>query len=406
MELTSKQKRVCTFLLISIVAYYTLSMAIKLSYSAVLVNVIDEFNVTKAEASIGLTLYYFLYATAQIFLAPFMRKLNLKVFLLITSILSSISFSILCFSENITTFNVIMLLNGLLQSGIYMTSFFFLGKYLPREMDNKVSIFMSMGFAIGTALAYGVGAFFTAIDAWKLIFIFFAIVFLVSLFVMLVALKQAENNLTPNEEKTEKKTETKQFDKGTFILFIYIAIIEFFVMGGYYLLNNWLPSLLYDIYGIDKSYSLLITILMPVFLTFGPIIVVWTISKYRNMYSVFAFFILASVVFPIILVFFYDKSLIVALVCSLVFLVVPKGISGTLASYIPLQYRNKINSGTTSAMVNVTASYGAAIMPYLSGLILDLNNGWQINYITVTLCCILAGLMFIPLSIKKNKGSI
>ena len=111
--------------------FYLLSFAIKLVYTCQLPAIIDDFKTTKAQASLGLTIYYFVYAFAQIVLGIFILKINMRNFLLITSLMSAISFSMIGLTDNLTVVWVILGLNGILQAGCVGGISFIFAKYLP-----------------------------------------------------------------------------------------------------------------------------------------------------------------------------------------------------------------------------------------------------------------------------------
>ena len=94
-------------LLIAAYAFTLLVFAIKLVYTAQIEVVREFFNTTKATASLGLTIYYFVYAAAQIALGFYITKINFKNYLLITSLLSAISFSLIPVVESLTVIWVI-----------------------------------------------------------------------------------------------------------------------------------------------------------------------------------------------------------------------------------------------------------------------------------------------------------
>ena len=71
-------KRVIFGLIASSFLLYLFSMCIKMAYSASLVQIIEEYGVSKTVASTPLTLYYVFYAVIQLFLAVIMSKINVK----------------------------------------------------------------------------------------------------------------------------------------------------------------------------------------------------------------------------------------------------------------------------------------------------------------------------------------
>ena len=69
---------------------YLMTIAIKMCYSAQMVSIMEDFNASKSEISKGLTVYYFIYAVAQIVLAPQVKRMNMRNFLVASPLCISV----------------------------------------------------------------------------------------------------------------------------------------------------------------------------------------------------------------------------------------------------------------------------------------------------------------------------
>ena len=85
-------KRIVFSIILSCWLAYTFSMFMKMVYSASMVAIKDEYEVSHFIASLPITLYYILYAVIQLFLAVIMRKINMKLYMFVTFVFSGLSF--------------------------------------------------------------------------------------------------------------------------------------------------------------------------------------------------------------------------------------------------------------------------------------------------------------------------
>ena len=110
-----KYGRQYSLLLIACFLFFAMTMAIKLTYTAQLVEIVAYYKTTKSLASIGLTSYYFVYTIAQIVLGLTISKINIKNFMLINAVLSCVSFALIGITTDIWQVCVILGLNGVFQ---------------------------------------------------------------------------------------------------------------------------------------------------------------------------------------------------------------------------------------------------------------------------------------------------
>ena len=152
---------------------YFISIAVKVAYSAQMIVMIDFFGSTKTQVSLGLTIYYIIYAATQTVIVPFIKKINVRRYMAVTIMLSSAIYFLALFTNELWQMWAIMAANGILQAGIWGGCIHFLGKYLPDEYSSRVTNVMGAGLPVGMAAAYGVSSFFTAFAGWQYTFFSF-----------------------------------------------------------------------------------------------------------------------------------------------------------------------------------------------------------------------------------------
>ena len=89
---TKTNKHIVFGIVLSCLLVYTFSMCLKMVYSASMVEIKAEYGVPHSIASLPITLYYVFYAVIQLFLAAIIKKINMKLYMLITFTVSGLSF--------------------------------------------------------------------------------------------------------------------------------------------------------------------------------------------------------------------------------------------------------------------------------------------------------------------------
>lgn len=413
-KMDKAKKSICLKFLFACYFFYLISIVLKMVYSAEIVEIIAAFpGATKASVGTGLTAYYFVYTAAQLIVAFIINKINIKAFMTVTTVLSALSFGAIYFSGELWQLYIILGLNGVFQSGVWGGVMYFVGKYVPREMAAFSSSLMSTGMALGTALAYGLSAFFVAVADWRWTFVFFAAISLVTLVIFLVFLKKidAKSGAAHPEIDLSKEPEKKKLPaiphgvhgSGMNAALIMLIVIAFFAGCVYYSISNWVPSLLTEEYGMLSQYSMLLTIALPVCMMPGPIAASALCDRHDNKYGVCAIFSAGAFIAVFVMCFLYNASLWLALVLSIAMLFCIRGVIQVICGYFPLVLKDRINSGVSSLMFNAGACLGAAIMPLLTGLIMD-AYGWRKYYIfTAAIALVTAVLIIIAALHDREK---
>lgn len=408
-------------LLIAAYAFTLLVFAIKLVYTAQLPAVIDFYKTTKANASLGLTIYYFVYAAAQIALGFYITKINFKNYLLITSLLSAISFSLIPVVESLMVIWVIFAINGFFQAASWGGIVYITSKYLPNETLSYSSKFLATASAVGNAITYGVSAFFVAITDWRITFIFFGILFLISIVYLFIQIGILDKIIKRRDEYSfeylnqDDSANVKQktayvvpfginFNVKLFMTFI--IAVSFLANCLAYGLGNWIPNLLKDVYGFPSELSILLTMIMPIIAMFATLAMYRSFDKSSRVFSKTGIMGVILLILIVVMVFGFDKNFIFAILMCALLKYLPTAVSAGYNSYTLVKIKNYINSGTSTLIVNSGAAIAAGLMPFITGAIMD-NFGWAIYYeFMAVICLILVALIFVGNAIINKKKNI
>lgn len=372
---------VCAFL-------YTSSMAAKGIFVAEQKYIVDLWHLEYAEASMANTYYFVLYAIVQVLLFIFINKLDIVKYVLFTVPFATVATVLMGISGNIGDMCLFFAISGLFQAGIYCGCNYVLTKYLSTELLTKANKIMNAMYAVGTVVAYAVCAFFITWDLWRIPYFLIGGICLVSLICFGIVVrkfkrerKEIKYNSTQEVEVLSNKQEMFCLTgkKSTTFFYVFVILFAFLMPALYYSIMNYITALLVDVHGMSQNLSIYISIVAPIAVTFGPIFTINSCAKNTDFIAVGIRYLLFILPIPLLLLFFYDSHVLVAIVLSVGFIVVAQGVKAIVLSVIAYQMRSQINVGAYSAITNAVASISAGVTLMIVGKIIDVS-GWQVAY--------------------------
>ena len=395
-------------LLVGAAMMYLFMLAAKNAYNAELLEIINNFHVTKAAASLSTTIYFIIYASMQLILVKLLDKINLKWYLLITSVASGILSLLIPFCKEITQVYVIFALNGFLQASIWPSCIQISCNYLSKAMMYKANSVFSLMFPVSMVLDYGLSALFIHFYSWKVSFWVFGLFQIISTVFFTLCITSFEKCKTDSVKRARVENKKEDADskpkniKSVFSYCIFICSVTLLSNIIYYGVVNWMPSLLYDVFGVSSSLSTLITLSIPLSICMGPVFTV-NLCKKINPWIVTLGWMLATVWIAPLMAFVFGFNIVLSIILSLVLALAFRSICNTYGVTIPTQTETPINSGALASLVNAFASFGASIGPLSVGYIVD-KGGRKYSYLFLfALTVILIVLMVFK--VRKIKSS-
>ena len=186
------------------------------------------------------------------------------------------------------------------------------------------------------------------------------------------------------------------------------------VTSLFFAMNNTLDIYLKQIGGFDNTTAKWITILAPIAFIIGPILCVDACDKHPNFISVGTVFFGLAFVLSFLLLFLFDKNIVLSMALLLAYLVCTNGGRSICLSIAALKLRDKIDSGVYSTLINAAASIATGIIPKIFTAIVDnstlsIIENWTNAFAVMTVCnavvvSILIGLLlWVKYLNKKDK---
>ena len=379
---------------------YVLMMGSKNVYTAEVAAIQLAFGTGKAQTSLAMTYYFIAYAIGQLVLAPLFSKTNLKVFISLTAGVSSVLTVLIGFMPSMTMLYVLCTINGALQAGIYSGVMAIISKYAPTKLLPYANRVMSAGGAIYGILSYGVPAIFVGFGLWNVPFILLGIVFGIIVIIFFIAAERMKKYPPEIDWQNGKcksvENEPMYINVSTrskkIRYFVLMALLSLFGNFMHGLLQQWVPSLLHEKFGMDLSYSILITLLVPLGLFAGSLVAVSLCEKYKNVFNVSMVVTAIAMIVFAPMIFFYDANIVLTIVCVVGFLSISNAGRVTFSSILSFKMRSHINTGSYLAFLNAFSAVVQAVAPPTGGAIID-----SIGYGKLFVLIVAIGVVFMCL---------
>ena len=380
---------------------YMVSYLGKVNYSANITHIIDSYNVSKSEAGLVPTFFFFAYGIGQVVNGVLSRKYNAKWTVFTSLAISSVINLMIAVTDNFALLKWLWLINGFVLSMLWPVLISLLAYALPQKDLERSSITMGTTVAIGTVMIYGLSSVYSVIDNYKLAFYTPGIIGILVSIVWLKLFKEAlyKSKKEKDEEieivKKEKKDITAEKEGWNKKIFIVSVCALCFCGVGVNLikdgLTTWVPTILKEEYSMSDSISILLTVFLPVVAVFGNLCAL-KVHKLIPDYITHCFivFSLIAIIIGVIIGCLEVKWAILMLVCLIVVNFLASSLNSLITSIYPIFMRGKVDSGFYAGMLNGFCYLGSTISAYGLGYIAE-HFGWTaVFYFLIAFCIAVA----------------
>lgn len=392
---SSKNKsKVGGFLFICWLAY-TVTYIGRLNYAASIVEIIDSLSITRAEAGLVSSSFFFAYGIGQFVNGMLCQKYNSRVMIFVALAVSSAINLTMGLLPNIVAMTVLWAVNGFAQSIMWSSLIKMLSEYMPKKLLPRSIVVMSTTVAIGTFIAYGLSSLCVYLGSWRAVF--FASAGLVAIaaviwFIYIGKFEKTAEKIVAEETSDPIHNNGKLNLKiGIVLCFAMIAIMGLangFLKDG---VTTWVPNILYEVFFVEKHYSILLTLLLPLISILGAVICQFMNKFLKSQVLICALMYVVSG-FALLLIYFVNGSLALTLIAFMTVATAMAGANNVLTSALPLELRSIASSGKTAGLINTFCCLGSTVATYSLGYLAD-GSGWDTVILTLSLCGIATGII-------------
>ncbi len=379
---------------------YTAAYVGRLNFNASIVAIISDLGVTKAEAGLVSSFFFFAYGAGQLINGILSKRYNAKVMIFLSLLFSSVFNLLMPLSGDISAMKYIWLGNGIVQSVLWSTLIKTLSDYLSDKKLPKAILAMSTTVAVGTFLAYGISSVSVKNGRWETVFYVASVVVFISAFIWLFLYGPSKKAIVISVENKNEKIKMGKMVMLSLILAAFAGIANGFIKDG---MTTWVPSVLYEEFGVSQSFSILLTLFLPLVSMLGAAIakkVHEKISSHAAMNLIFYF--ISAALCAGILVSLKTKSIIAIMLCFVGVACGMSMINNVITSMFALDNRRVLNAGFAAGLLNTFCYVGSTITSYTLGAVSQ-SFGWNAVFIIMLCVCIAAGTICCAGYISEKK---
>lgn len=393
---------------------YTTAYIGRLDYSASMVKIISELGITNDQGGLVYSCFALTYGVGQLINGLMCKRYNPKFVITGALGVSAVVNLLMPLSEDWRVMAALWLVNGIVQSMLFSLLIRTLSRNIASNTLSKAIYVMSSTVAAGTASAYGLSALFVAFDMWKVTF-FAASALLVTAAITWVCImtrvEKAIKNGDVEEDELTKLKEDNNISLGqksragvifivTLVFIAVTAVANGFIKDG---VNNWLPKILRDEFGVADSLSIILTLLLPVFSFFGSIIARKLYIKLKNHLFINGIFYSVALVLSLTIFLIYPLRtvpftmiLFIGLACMMA------AINNVITSMFPLDNRDKMDSGLLAGLLDTLCYVGSSAAGTLLGK-MSQNLGWSSVLMTLFIFAGASAVVCLAVSVFTKK---
>ena len=351
----------------------------RLNYSASLIRIVSELGISRAQGGIVASFFFFAYGAGQLVHGILSRHYNLRWAIPISMFFSAVWNLLMPFCSTVAPMKYLWLLNGFTQSVLWSSLIRALGLYLS-EQDLKRAVWvMSTTTGVGTVLAYGISAFLMRFSTWRASFWLASVVLLSVGLIWFWGYGGIQKSTAATERTQERQPEHGKKKKSPAFLLAFCVILLFAILNNLIKdgLTTWTPSILYELYGLPETLSVLLTLGLPLLAICGSFLCVRLSSRIRDHVMLCCVFYGISFAAVGILILFLPAGIWpLTLGCFALSSLAMAAVNNVITSLMPLQLRTEADCGRTAGIANAFCYIGSTISSYALGAMAD-RCGWN-----------------------------
>lgn len=379
---------------------YTAAYVGRLNFNASIVAIISDLGVTKAEAGLVSSFFFFAYGAGQLINGILSKKYNAKIMIFLSLVFSSVFNLLMPICNDISVMKYIWLGNGIVQSVLWSTLIKTLSDFVYDKKLPKAILAMSTTVAVGTFLAYGISSVSVRNGNWETVFYVASAVVFISAFVWLFLFGESRKPKAVDVREKSEKIKTSRVVLLSLFLAAFAGVANGFIKDG---INTWVPSVLYEEFGVSQSFSILLTLCLPLVSTLGAAIakkIHEKVSSHAAMNLIFYFF--SAVLCTGILLSLKYHSIVAIMLCFIGVACGMAMINNVITSMFALDHRKLLNAGFAAGLLNTFCYIGSTATSYTLGAVSQ-SFGWNAVFIIMLCVCFVASTVCLIGFINEKK---
>lgn len=343
----------------------------RINLSIVIPDLIRELHWSKTFVGLVGSLFFWAYAFGQLINGYLGDRVNPRIFVFNSLILTSLVNIIIGLISNKFFFAILWGINGFLLSMLWGPIIRTLGLWFSDKDHNKVCFSISTSMFIGYIIYWGpIGKMIKDIN-WRLIF------FLPGILVFLFSFYWLKSIPFKKEETKREDLHTqKLFIKDLFFTSILFLIAIACMVQGIIKesIGLWTPTILKEVFG-GTTHSF--TLFIPFFSLLGLFFIGWINQKNKKREEdLIGLLYLTSALICLFIFFLLGHNRLLTIVLLGVLSALIYGINVLLLANIPLRFSKHKSTSTVAGFLDFSSYIGSALASAITGIVSS-NSGWS-----------------------------
>lgn len=382
---------------------YSATYICRLNYSCIIPQLSSLGIMNESKIASVSSAFFVCYGLGQIVSGIIGDRINTRYMIFFGVFLSSLSNILICFLNSYPFLITLWALNGLFQSLVWSPILKLASVEYDGKTCDKFGMQMSVTVPLGTVLSYGVSLVTMIFLPWKYVFITCGLILFAVSLIWIFGTQKLD--LHKNTPKSENNVNIKASLKTLVVTGTVILLVPIIVQGTLKdSVTQWVPEFFSSQFNSNTSFSLLLTMLLPVVNVTGAFFAKKVNDKLKNEAKTSALFFFIALVFLIVLFAFSSKSLVFSLVSMIMVTNCMFAVNVMLITIVPLKFAKYGNVSTVAGLLNATAYIGCAVANQIAGGILFCSTWNTVIIFWIILAIVAIAFCFIY-SISKRKTS-
>lgn len=385
---------------------YCASYFIRTCYAATIAPLAEEGIYSKGEIGLIGTAFFICYGVGQLISGLIGDKINPFFMVMFGSVLGAVCCFLMPAAGSLGVLIGVWAANGLFQSMLWSPILRVFSETIDESLSKKAILNIALSLPVGTVLAYLMSSMIIKYLNWKYVFIFGGSVVVIAVLFAGFAIFCSEKDIekVPVIQKQNAEAHNNVNKKGlaavavsSGLLFIMIpSFLHGMMRDG---ITNWVPAMISEVYGVSTSFSVFVTIALPIFNAFGAYLVTPLYKKLGENEMKTAGVTGFAALVPLLIMLFMNKlPVYVIIVLLAVTTSVMYALNYLIISLVPVRFSKFGFTSGISGILNSGAHIGCALSSYGFGAISE-KAGWS----AVIIVWIVSSVLITVFSFASNK---
>lgn len=378
-----KSKKYSRLIFIACFVVFSASYIGKTNFSAALSVIINDGLFTKSEAGIIGSAFFFVYGAFQIINGFLSDRISPFKMITAGTFLSAVANILMTFCKTNIQMAIVWGFNGFALSLLWVAIIKILANIINDDMRGKACLNITVTLPVGTTLAYLLSSLTIKFSSWKFVFFIPAIILLITCVFFAISALIIKPHITEREITAPDISQKKKVKGGImpllFITGIFIILPADAMHGAVKEgITTWVPTMITEVYETTPSFSIFLSILLPLVNISGPYITTPIYNKVfkKDELKTGAAILLAALVPLSLLIFMENLSVIVSVILLAITTTCFYSFNYMIITLVPMHFSYCGKTATITGIMNATAYAGYAIAAYGFGVISD-KIGWN-----------------------------